>query len=111
MTAVSALIACRLCPQVRDYLVASHVSTEPAHRLLLDELGLRPVLDLEMRLGMGSGAALAAGPVNALLAVTELALASTSPPAASRSATVPAVPAVPTVPSVSSSEPSESERI
>ncbi|MCM2425605.1 nicotinate-nucleotide--dimethylbenzimidazole phosphoribosyltransferase [Streptomyces sp. RKAG337] len=83
MTAVSALIACRLCPQVREYLVASHVSTEPAHRMLLDEMGLKPVLDLEMRLGMGSGAALAAGPVNALLAVTELAAASAPPPAAS----------------------------
>ncbi|MEU3463286.1 nicotinate-nucleotide--dimethylbenzimidazole phosphoribosyltransferase [Streptomyces sp. NPDC006733] len=98
MTAVSAVIACRLCPAVRDYLVASHVSTEPAHRMLLEELGLRPVLDLEMRLGMGSGAALAAGPVNAVLAVTELTAASKSPPAASPSG------------AVRTADPSESER-
>lgn len=99
MTAVSALVAYRLCPQVREYLVASHVSTEPAHRMLLDELGLRPVLDLEMRLGMGSGAALAAGPINAVLSVTALAAASAAPPAASPTG------------AARTPDPSESERI
>lgn len=106
MTAVSALIACRLRPQVRDYLVASHLSTEPAHRLLLDELGLRPVLDLELRLGMGSGAALAAGPVNAVLAVTELAAGSTASPALSLKSTV-----QPPNSTVRPPDPSGSERI
>ena len=58
-TGVAALIACRLQPAVRDYLVAGHRSAEPAHDLVLRELGLEPLLDLRMRLGEGSGAALA----------------------------------------------------
>ena len=40
-------------------MVASHRSPEPGHALVLGELGLRPLLDLELRLGEGSGAALA----------------------------------------------------
>jgi nicotinate-nucleotide--dimethylbenzimidazole phosphoribosyltransferase len=54
----SALLACRLAPQVRDYLMASHLSTEPGHRAALEDLGLTPLLDLKMRLGEGTGAAL-----------------------------------------------------
>ena len=65
MTGVAALIAVRLDPEVRHHLVAGHVSAEPAHRRLLDELGLRPLLDLDMRLGEGSGAVLAVGLVEA----------------------------------------------
>jgi len=61
MTGVAALVAVRLDPDVRHHLVAGHVSAEPAHRRLLDELGLRPLLDLDMRLGEGSGAVLAVG--------------------------------------------------
>lgn len=56
---VAALVACRLQPAARDYLVAGHLSAEPAHALVLTELGLEPLLDLRMRLGEGSGAALA----------------------------------------------------
>jgi nicotinate-nucleotide--dimethylbenzimidazole phosphoribosyltransferase len=55
----AALVACRLCPAVRDYLVAGHRSAEPAHALVLRELGLEPLLDLRLRLGEASGAALA----------------------------------------------------
>jgi nicotinate-nucleotide--dimethylbenzimidazole phosphoribosyltransferase len=55
----AALIASGLCPRVKDYLIAAHVSAEVGHRAILDYLGLRPLLDLGMRLGEGTGAALA----------------------------------------------------
>jgi nicotinate-nucleotide--dimethylbenzimidazole phosphoribosyltransferase len=53
------LIAQALCPAVTDYLFAGHVSEEPGHRMMLQHLGLTPILDLGMRLGEGTGAALA----------------------------------------------------
>lgn len=53
------LTAARLAPAVRDYLFASHLSTEPGHALQLQALDLEPLLDLRLRLGEGSGAALA----------------------------------------------------
>lgn len=59
ITGASALIAAALCPTVRDYLIAAHRSPEPGHALILRHLGLRPLLDLEMRLGEGTGAVLA----------------------------------------------------
>lgn len=59
ITAAAALIAAQLCPALRDYLIASHRSVEPGHTVALEALGLKPLLDLEMRLGEGSGAALA----------------------------------------------------
>jgi nicotinate-nucleotide--dimethylbenzimidazole phosphoribosyltransferase len=59
ITAAAALVAVRVAPPVRDALIASHLSPEPGHRLVLDELGLEPLLDLALRLGEGSGAALA----------------------------------------------------
>ncbi len=55
----AALAAVRLCPRVRDYLFASHRSVEPGHIALLDALELRPLFDLGLRLGEGTGAALA----------------------------------------------------
>lgn len=58
-TAVAALTACRLEPALRDYLIAGHRSAEPAHEHVLRELGLEPLLDLRLRLGEASGAALA----------------------------------------------------
>ena len=58
VSGAAALIAVGLAPIIRDYLIAAHVSAEPGHRLLLNFLGLRPLLDLEMRLGEGTGAAL-----------------------------------------------------
>jgi nicotinate-nucleotide--dimethylbenzimidazole phosphoribosyltransferase len=58
-TGVAALAACRLQPALRDYLIAGHRSAEPAHDLVLVELGLEPLLDLRLRLGEASGAALA----------------------------------------------------
>jgi nicotinate-nucleotide--dimethylbenzimidazole phosphoribosyltransferase len=59
ISGAAALIAAGLCPQSKDYMIAGHCSVEPGHKLLLKYLGLRPLLDLEMRLGEGTGAALA----------------------------------------------------
>ena len=51
-----------------DHCRVAHVSAEPGHRLLLRRLGLRPLLDLDMRLGEASGAVLAVGLLRAALA-------------------------------------------
>lgn len=56
ITAAAALCAIRLCPAVGDYLLASHVSAEPAAHLLLEALKLRPMITAGLRLGEGSGA-------------------------------------------------------
>jgi nicotinate-nucleotide--dimethylbenzimidazole phosphoribosyltransferase len=56
---VAALTAYRIQPVIRDYLIAGHRSAEPAHAHALTELGLEPLLDLRLRLGEASGAALA----------------------------------------------------
>ncbi len=56
---VCALVAVRSRPTCREWLVAAHRSAEPAHARVLAELGLEPLLDLRLRLGEGSGAALA----------------------------------------------------
>lgn len=56
---VAALLACELCPDVRGYLVFGHRSQEPGHGVALETLHATPLLSLDMRLGEGSGAALA----------------------------------------------------
>ncbi len=58
-TTAAALAAAALAPRVRDYLIASHRSAEPAHTIALEHLGTEPLLDLGLRLGEGTGAALA----------------------------------------------------
>ena len=68
-TGAAALVAARLSPLAVDRMVASHRSTEPGHELLLAELGLGPLLDLGLRLGEGSGAALALPLLSAAAAV------------------------------------------
>ena len=55
----AAAIACAIQPRVRDFLFAAHRSSEPGHDSLLEFIGHKPILDLEMRLGEGTGAALA----------------------------------------------------
>ena len=69
ISSAAALAACRLCPALPPYLVASHRSTEPGHAVVLAELGLTPLLDLGMRLGEGTGCALAAPVVRAAAAL------------------------------------------
>ncbi len=54
----AALVARAWCPGVQPYLFASHRSVEPGHDVALRQLGLEPYLDLNLRLGEGSGAAL-----------------------------------------------------
>jgi nicotinate-nucleotide--dimethylbenzimidazole phosphoribosyltransferase len=74
ITGAAALVAAQLAPASTDAMIAAHLSPEPGHALQLTELGLRPLLDLELRLGEGSGAALAINLVRSAIAVlTEMA--------------------------------------
>ncbi len=61
ISTAGALVAHALCPDITGYLFAGHCSKEPGHRIMLNYLGLDPILDLEMRLGEGTGAVLAMG--------------------------------------------------
>ncbi len=69
ITAAAALVATRLEPRSADALIAAHRSPEPGHGAILDALRLDPLLDLGMRLGEGSGAALALPVVTAASAL------------------------------------------
>ncbi|HEX5469531.1 MAG TPA: nicotinate-nucleotide--dimethylbenzimidazole phosphoribosyltransferase [Gaiellaceae bacterium] len=69
VTATAALVGARLSPAAVDYMVASHRAPEPGHDLVLADLGLIPLFDLGLRLGEGSGAALAVPIVNSALAL------------------------------------------
>jgi nicotinate-nucleotide--dimethylbenzimidazole phosphoribosyltransferase len=62
------LVAARLAPAARSYLIAAHRSAEPGHVRVLEALGLTPYLELGMRLGEGTGAALGIGLLRAALA-------------------------------------------
>ena len=61
ISTAGALIATELHPQVRDYIFAAHQSVEIGHSFMLERIGVRPILDLDFRLGEGTGAALAMG--------------------------------------------------
>ena len=69
ITTAGALIAHGLEPRVADYMIASHRSLEEGHDVALDRLGLEPLLDLNLRLGEGTGAALAMNLVEAAVSV------------------------------------------
>jgi nicotinate-nucleotide--dimethylbenzimidazole phosphoribosyltransferase len=74
ISGAAAMIAVSLAPRVRDYLIASHISEERGHGIMLDWLGLKPLLDLNMRLGEGTGAVLAMNLVDAACrTLTEMA--------------------------------------
>jgi nicotinate-nucleotide--dimethylbenzimidazole phosphoribosyltransferase len=59
ISGAAALIASRIAPKSVNFMIASHVSVEPGHKKILSEIGLSPMLHLNMRLGEGTGAALA----------------------------------------------------
>lgn len=59
ISGAAGLIAYTLCPRVKDYIIAAHLSIEQGHISALKHMGLEPILDLKMRLGEGTGAALA----------------------------------------------------
>jgi len=59
ISSAGAVAALKLCPAVDDYLFFSHLSNEQGHRTVMQKLGARPILDLDLRLGEGTGAALA----------------------------------------------------
>ncbi len=59
ISGAAALIAAALAPDVKPYLIAAHQSVEIGHRAILEHLGLQPLLNLKLRLGEGTGAALA----------------------------------------------------
>ncbi|MBP2629311.1 MAG: Nicotinate-nucleotide--dimethylbenzimidazole phosphoribosyltransferase, partial [Firmicutes bacterium] len=69
VTSAAALIAVKLAPQVKDYLIGSHVSPEPAHTVALDLINLPAHLHLNMSLGEGTGAALGMSVLKASLHV------------------------------------------
>ena len=58
ISGAAALIATSLAPQLKDYLIAAHVSAEAGHPAMLESMGIKPLLSLDMRLGEGTGAAL-----------------------------------------------------
>ncbi|MCA9471660.1 MAG: nicotinate-nucleotide--dimethylbenzimidazole phosphoribosyltransferase [Nitrospira sp.] len=70
----AALLAVTLSPTCREYLIASHRSAEDGHQLVLEHLRLDPLLDLQLRLGEGTGACLAIGLLqSSILLMTQMA--------------------------------------
>ena len=58
ISGAAALLAYQIEPKTKDYMIAAHCSVEPGHRIVLEHMGLKPLLELDMRLGEGTGAAL-----------------------------------------------------
>jgi len=74
ISGAAALIAVHLEPKVKDYLISSHCSVEKGHKIILDYMGLRPLLDLDLRLGEGTGSALAMSLIESSIRImTEMA--------------------------------------
>jgi len=69
ISSAGALAACRIAPEVRDYLFFSHRSEEAGHALFLRIFKVEPILDLRLRLGEGTGAALAMGIIEAAVKI------------------------------------------
>ncbi|MDP2167583.1 MAG: nicotinate-nucleotide--dimethylbenzimidazole phosphoribosyltransferase [Thermodesulfovibrionales bacterium] len=69
ISTAGALIAYCLAPDVRDYMFSAHLSQEPGHRAMLKKMGLKPILDFDLRLGEGTGAALAISMIEAGLKI------------------------------------------
>jgi nicotinate-nucleotide--dimethylbenzimidazole phosphoribosyltransferase len=71
IASAAALAAARLAPRAAGALLAAHRSVEAGHRAVLQALDLRPLLDLDLRLGEGTGAALALGLVEAAVRILD----------------------------------------
>jgi nicotinate-nucleotide--dimethylbenzimidazole phosphoribosyltransferase len=65
ISSAAALIAYQLAPKTKNYMIAAHLSQEQGHKIILNHIGLKPLLDLSLRLGEGTGAALGIGLVEA----------------------------------------------
>jgi nicotinate-nucleotide--dimethylbenzimidazole phosphoribosyltransferase len=59
ISAAAALVAYKINPEVKNYMIPSHISEEPGFKYIMDYIGLKPFLALEMRLGEGTGCPLA----------------------------------------------------
>jgi nicotinate-nucleotide--dimethylbenzimidazole phosphoribosyltransferase len=74
ISGAAALIAYTLAPKTKDYMIAAHCSVEKGHKIVLDHIGIKPLLDFNLRLGEGTGAALAMTIVDASVKIlTEMA--------------------------------------
>jgi nicotinate-nucleotide--dimethylbenzimidazole phosphoribosyltransferase len=71
ISGAAALIATSLSPEVKPYLIASHQSVEQGHKIILEHLGLKPLLNLDLRLGEGTGATLGIFLVEASLKILD----------------------------------------
>src|SRR5205085_10789975 len=71
ISGAAALVATELHPTLRDYLIAAHNSAEVGHRVMLERMELTPLLNLDLRLGEGTGAAIAMHLVDDALALLE----------------------------------------
>lgn len=69
ISALAAYVAAQLNPLVKDFMFSSHKSKEPVYDLIFDELGMQPILDMDMRLGEGTGCALAFNIISAACAI------------------------------------------
>lgn len=69
ISVVAALCAARICPECRNYMFASHISCERGYALAIAELGIKPMFQLEMRLGEGSGCPIAFEVIDGALTV------------------------------------------
>ncbi|OGW75191.1 MAG: nicotinate-nucleotide--dimethylbenzimidazole phosphoribosyltransferase [Omnitrophica bacterium RBG_13_46_9] len=69
ISGAAALIAYRLEPKVKEYMIAAHCSVERGHRIILDYMGLKPLFDFDLRLGEGTGAALGINVVEAAVKI------------------------------------------
>ncbi len=69
ISAVAALCAVRMCPETAGYLIPSHASAEPGYEIAMEKLGAKPLFDLQMRLGEGSGCPIAMAVLDAACAV------------------------------------------
>jgi len=69
ISGAAALIAYHIEPKVKEYMIAAHCSVESGHKFILEHIGLKPLLDLNLRLGEGTGGALAIGLADAAIKI------------------------------------------